>query len=224
MTGGHWTGDQGFRHKLSGCFTAGDSAGAGYTAAGSGIAGSITVGSLHKVMKIMARKCSFNRESVFCDLGAGNGRPVLHVAVCGRVLSSHGYELDEDTVHLRYKSMLEKCRQHELIGPMLKQPLPYVVQGDFTKLQQLVCQETGLPVTHMYSFCEGMPQQTVKGIARLVRNTPSLQGVALVMHGTKRLLAKLKALGFPECMKLVDDIVVKMVGSGCVQHAYVFQL
>ena len=52
--------------------------------AGGAIYGELTTGSMQKVVDIMISHCGLGKDSVFIDVGAGLGKPNIHVAQGGR--------------------------------------------------------------------------------------------------------------------------------------------
>ncbi len=209
---------------LQRCLNAGSTAVVGDSALGSGIGGSITTEGVGKVVDSMTSHCKLGADSVVCDLGAGIGRPLLQMAVSIAPRVTFGIELDELNAGVRYGGVLNSVLKHPILGSRLASAsLPYVQQGDFTLCKPpLACFKSGLLVTHVYSFCAGMPQGTMGGIGNLISMSPCIKGFALVMHHSHNILKTLHEFGFPNTISLVDSIIVRQCGSGAQYRAYVF--
>lgn len=65
--------------------------GNGYNGA---IYGELTVGSMQKVVNILKDKCEMDHKSLFIDVGAGLGKPNMHVSQDPAVRISIGVELE----------------------------------------------------------------------------------------------------------------------------------
>jgi hypothetical protein len=51
--------------------------------AGGAIYGELTTGSMQKVVDVMISHCGLGKDSIFIDVGAGLGKPNIHVAQVG---------------------------------------------------------------------------------------------------------------------------------------------
>jgi len=63
-----------------------------------GLYGSITQGSMEKVIQAWKEKCEFGRKSIMCDIGAGLARPLLHAIGDGEIDGSRSFGIEIDMV------------------------------------------------------------------------------------------------------------------------------
>lgn len=185
-----------------------------------GIAGSLTVGNVSKIEEALTYGCNLNKQSVVCDLGCGMGRTVMQFAVMSQA-RVFGYELHHVNC-LKFETVKRFVMESDMLGSRVSSD-PYVVCQNFKTLNSaLTCPESGELVTHVYSFCEGMPAETMQSIARLV-NMSHLHGLALVMRSYPNIRQQMSSWGFQvEKLQLVKKFTVNQHGGQGQFQAYVF--
>jgi len=123
----------------------------GGNAEGGEIYGEQTIGSMQKVVEVMKKYQSLSPSSRFIDVGAGLGKPNIHVACDPGVEFSYGIEINESRWHLSLSHLIPILRE-TLKGEedMPEQKLT-LEQGDIFHAN------TFDPFTHVYMFDIGMP-------------------------------------------------------------------
>ena len=113
---------------------------------GQGIYGEITMCSMQKIIEYLKKQCMFDSSSIFLDIGAGLGKPNIHVAVETGALSV-GIEVE----YLRWVLSLKN------VLPLNKKIL--MIHGDIETLSDLD------PFTHIYMFDIGFNPMTMTSIS-----------------------------------------------------------
>ena len=67
----------------------------GGNGSGGAIYGELTTGSMQKVVDVMISHCGLGKDSIFIDVGAGLGKPNIHVAQYPGVAASYGIEHEQ---------------------------------------------------------------------------------------------------------------------------------
>lgn len=187
-----------------------------------GLYGSITGASMERVFHSMETCAGMNNKKepvVLMDVGSGLCRPLVHALVTGRASSCTGVEVDSI-----------KCVKAEAFCSQIKRSI--VRKGMNLKSDwdmDIVCSgieslATLNPVTHVYSFWEGVPVDARIGLGTLFKESKTVTSMCVVQRA-------MRSQNPAECMDeeygfgpltLVDSFRVSMSGSGRSFMAYVF--
>ena len=177
-----------------------------------GIYGSLTGASMQRIFSTLKTDCGFNERSVFLDIGAGLGRPLLHAAYVEHVSEVMGIEFDSI-----------KCMKAdafaEQVGRVLQERnlihMPPVIPTILCQSIEHV--DTIEPATHVFSFWEGIPYDMRERVAMLCRESSTFRSIAVVQRSTPN---PTEIMG--NDFVLIDSFPVTMSGSGSKFVAYVF--
>eukprot|EP01024_Parvocaulis_polyphysoides_P035217 TRINITY_DN3116_c2_g3_i2.p1 TRINITY_DN3116_c2_g3~~TRINITY_DN3116_c2_g3_i2.p1 ORF type:complete len:347 (+),score=29.02 TRINITY_DN3116_c2_g3_i2:142-1182(+) len=183
-----------------------------------GMYGSLSEASMQRVLDSLVLHCSMNSSSILVDVGAGLGRPLMHALVSPGVSGAVGIELDQ------VKVTKAQALIHETAHEMARRELLELREG---AMPRIVC--SGIedvssldPVTHAYSFWEGVPIEGRIAFGSLFAASNSLQAVAVVQRAVKyNPVEVMCGLGFG-ILQLVDKFGVTMSGSRNGFTAYIF--
>lgn len=186
-----------------------------------GLYGSITGANMERILQCMEKTtglCGTN-QSVLMDVGSGLCRPLLHAMATNRATSCVGVEVDS-----------VKCLKAEAFCSQIQKRMrtKEMMAGSDWNID-IVCTgieslETLGPVTHVYTFWEGVPVDARAGLGRLFRESSTTTTISVVQRAIRcenpaEFLDE--AYGFGP-LTLVDSFRVSMSGSGRSFMAYIF--
>ncbi len=151
----------------------------GGNGSGGAIYGELTMASMQKVINLMVEKGDLNRDSIFVDVGAGLGKPNLHVAIEPGVRYSVGIEME----HVRWLLSLHNLRHHLSNDAAPSPPVSNVV---FLHADALRATSFD-PFTHVYMFDIGFPPVLFAHLAECLRNSSTAKYV-LCYHNPKLMI------------------------------------
>lgn len=175
--------------------------------------GEVTMVSFQKIVDYLAENLNFGPHSSFLDIGAGLGKPNLHVAVSPGVEYSFGIEIE----HLRWQlgvHNLRYCLQDaslDKITQMKKHPNVYFGKNDITDIAHFQ------PMTHIYQFDIGFPPNVLQAIANAFNVSRTVQ--ALISFQPPRRI--IDTYGF--AVEHVGKIQTRMCGSSEGHTAYIYK-
>ncbi|GFR49150.1 hypothetical protein Agub_g11168 [Astrephomene gubernaculifera] len=183
-----------------------------------GLYGSITQASMQKVIECLKHNSALDHRSVFIDIGAGLGRPLLHALVAAGVSTTWGVELDRvkcDKAAAFCEHVIDNLKTKEMLPADTR--VPAVICSPIEKIPSLD------PATHAYSFWEGVPGSGKQAFGQLFAASRTLRAVAVVQRAMRgqEPAAVMRDLGFGPVL-LIASFPVKMSGSGRSFTAYVF--
>lgn len=188
-----------------------------------GLYGSITGASMERVLSSMEKlTVTDNKEKnliVLMDVGSGLCRPLIHALATGRASSCTGIEVDSI-----------KCLKAEAFCAQVKRNIASKgmnMKSDWD--MDIVCSgieklATINPVTHVYSFWEGVPVDARIALAALFKESSSAISICIVQRAIRSddpAEYMDEEYGFGP-LRLVDTFRVSMSGSGRSFMAYVF--
>jgi len=158
-------------------------------------------------------------ESVLMDVGSGLCRPLIHALATGRVAACRGVEVDrvkcqkaEAFIELTKKRMRAKGMKlsSDFNVEVVNEPIELVASLD--------------PVSHVYSFWEGVPVVARAGLGKLFRESTTARAICVVQRAM-RCASPAEFMsgeyGFGP-LRLLETRKVTMSGSGRSFQAYVF--
>lgn len=167
----------------------------------------------------MSKLAGMTYSSVLMDVGSGLCRPLIHALATRRVAACRGVEIDRI-----------KCQKAEAFIALTKKRIQAKgmdLDGEFEV--DVVC--SGIeriasldPVTHVYSFWEGVPVDARMGLGKLFRESSTATAICVVQRAMRcKCPAEFMAneYGFGP-LRLVDRRRVSMSGSGRSFTAYIF--
>lgn len=167
----------------------------------------------------MSKLAGMTSESVLLDVGSGLCRPLIHALATGRVAACRGVEIDR-----------VKCQKAEAFIDLTKRRIKATgmeLKSDFAL--DVVC--SGIehmksldPVTHVYSFWEGVPVDARVALGKLFMGSSTAQAICVVQRAMRcesPAAYMSEEYGFGP-LRLVDTRKVSMSGSGRSFTAYVF--
>jgi hypothetical protein len=182
----------------------------GGAGSGGAIYGEVTQDSFQRVVECLVELTGLGPESVFMDVGAGLGKPNMHVAVDPGVRLSLGVEI----VGGRWWQSIH------LLSGMLRGEGGVQVQAAAQRCflaHADVCDLPSLdPVTHVYSFNKGFPPAAMRGLAKAFNRSHSARFLVCFDK-----LAKLQQHGFD--LELLAHVNTKMEGSGEQNRCFVYR-
>jgi hypothetical protein len=182
----------------------------GGAGSGGAIYGEVTQDSFQRVVECLVELTGLGPESVFMDVGAGLGKPNMHVAVDPGVRLSLGVEV----VGGRWWQSIH------LLSGMLRGEGGVQVQEAAQRCflaHADVCDLPSLdPVTHVYSFNKGFPPAAMRGLAKAFNRSHSARFLVCFDK-----LAKLQQHGFD--LELLAHVNTKMEGSGEQNRCFVYR-
>jgi hypothetical protein len=187
-----------------------------------GLAGSLTPTSMADIFNAMR----LTSDSILLDAGAGIGRPLVQAAVTYRLPVALGYEFDPIKVQ-KSIPFIDRCL-NTLAPDALTAPIGTdasshvaVFLGDIATPMGRRSPKT--PITHVFSFWEGLTQDARKGVARICQELPMLESVAVVQRAIRGdPVLMMRRYGFPQTLTLIASFPVTSVGSGRQYTAYVY--
>lgn len=128
----------------------------GGNGSGGAIYGELTMASMQKVTNLLVSKGELTKDSVFIDVGAGLGKPNLHVALDPAVKYSVGIEMEHVRWHLSIHNLA-----HVLAYGGPKNTI--FMHGDAYQAKSFD------PFTHVYMFDIGKPNVSISDDAAITR-------------------------------------------------------
>ena len=145
-----------------------------------GVPGYLVPASLADIMIHLRDECHMrDAKSVFCDIGCGDGRPIMAAAEAApRIAEASGFDVDPITLLVARRN-LERFADRRWDGSR------YVHGHSPTPRLSVQCKDlqrvdTLDRATHAYSFCYGMTDELIHHILRVAANTPTLRYLVLV--------------------------------------------
>ena len=139
--------------------------------AGGAIYGELTQKSFCRIVELLKSECGFTSSSTFIDIGAGLGKPNLHVAVDPGVKASVGVELGGERWwqsmdilwHGFEESTAAATGLDSLNGPV------FLAHADFLNIDSLDA------FSHVYMFDKGFPPVLMEHIAEVFNTSRGSQ-------------------------------------------------
>ena len=173
----------------------------GGNGSGGAIYGELTQSSMQRVINLMCTKGELDSSSVFIDVGAGLGKPNLHVAIDPAVRYSVGVEMEHVRWHLSMHN-LKHYLEVPVAEPEIEKPSNVVfMHGDIIKARSFD------PFTHIYMFDIGFPPNLFLHIAECLRKSSTAKYV-LCYHRPQLMLTK---YGFD--MEFIEKQATSMHGT-----------
>lgn len=166
--------------------------------------GEITMGTFQKVVNAMVKHTGFEAGSSFVDIGAGLGKPSLHVALNPGVQLSCGIEVEE----LRWQLSMHNLRFVMNQVPEMRKNVVYFAHADATEMDLHA-------FTHIYMFDVGFPPNVLRSLADAFNKSKSAKALVSFQRPDK-----IKNIGFS--VELVTQVLTRMNGSTEGHTAYVF--
>lgn len=206
----------------------------GGNGAGGAIYGEQTIQSMQNVTEFMCLEGELGPDSIFIDIGAGLGKPNLHVALDPQVRFSVGIEHENvrwqlslhNLKHVLASDVYSREAEDEgvagagghvsHIGGELAPLVPPPPNCIFLEADAYDAKSFD-PFTHVYMFDIGFPPNLFLHIAECLRNSSSAKWV-LCYHGPKLMCNE---YGFE--MELVKQLATSMHGSGEGHTAYLYK-
>jgi hypothetical protein len=214
----------------------------GGNGSGGAIYGELTTGSMQKVVDVMIEYCKLGKDSIFIDVGAGLGKPNIHVAQYPGVAASYGIEHEKVRWQLSLHNLkhllqaaeadareaqvvaAEKEEAKEGEGDAEKEKEKEVVEEDQGKINHKIFFHYGDiteartldPFTHVYMFDIGFPPTLFYEIAD--RFNASRSPYLICYHGPKLIAER---YGFN--VELLHQIPTSMHGSSEGHQAYFYK-
>ncbi len=193
----------------------------GGNGSGGAIYGELTTGSMQKVVDTMIACCNLGKDSIFIDVGAGLGKPNIHVAQYPGVAASYGIEHEQVRWQLSLHNLkhLLQAAEAELEEEEEKEEEDdtgkinhkiFFHYGDITEAKTLD------PFTHVYMFDIGFPPTLFYEIAD--RFNRSRCPYLICYHGPKLIAER---YGFN--VELLTQIHTSMHGSSEGHTAYFYK-
>jgi hypothetical protein len=183
----------------------------GGNGSGGAIYGELTQSSMQRVINLMCTKGEMDASSVFIDVGAGLGKPNLHVAIDPAVRYSVGVEMEHVRWHLSMHN-LKHYLEVPVAEPEIEKPSNVVfMHGDIIKARSFD------PFTHIYMFDIGFPPNLFLHIAECLRKSSTAKYV-LCYHRPQLMLTK---YGFD--MEFIEKQATSMHGSSEGHTAYLYR-
>jgi len=169
--------------------------------------GEITMGSFQKVVDFLKEHCQLDETSQFLDIGAGLGKPNLHVALDPGVSMSFGIELE----NLRHQLSLYNLSHCLLeVEQLKKNPNVYFLHHDATDMVSLN------PFSHVYMFDVGFPPDALVSLANSFNKSTTTQ-VLVSFQKPKKII---EVYGF--AVRCIGNIKTTMCGSSEGHTAYIY--
>jgi hypothetical protein len=185
-----------------------------------GLYGSITATNMELLLRSMEKVAGLNSsKSVLMDVGSGLCRPLIHALATGRVASCRGVEIDPI-----------KCTKAEAFLVLVKKKirergLDFKTDFDLDVVCSGIESIPSLgPVTHVYSFWEGVPVSARVALGKIFRESMTAKAICVVQRSMRcespaEFMSKEYGFG---PLRLVDSRRVSMSGSGRSFMAYIF--
>ena len=173
----------------------------GGNGSGGAIYGELTQSSMQRVVNLMQREAGLDSSSVFIDVGAGLGKPNMHVAIDPAVRYSVGVEME----HVRWLLSMHNLKHYleaPPADPEIEKPANVAfMHGDIIKAKSFD------PFTHIYMFDIGFPPALFMHIAECLRKSSTAKYV-LCYHRPQLMLKK---YGFD--MEFIEKQATSMHGT-----------
>lgn len=180
-----------------------------------GIYGSLAPTSMQRIVDAMKRY-GLSRSSVFVDVGAGLGRPMIHAHLDPGVRKTVGFELDAVKCQKAH-TFIHRLGQMGYVAPSMSTT---IVCGN-------IAERNRLPVgtTHLYAFWQGFSEGDRQAVGRLFRLCNTARVVCVVQNVRDGFAVDpenaMHDLGFGP-LRLATKIRVQASGSGGGFTAFVF--
>lgn len=173
-----------------------------------GMYGSITQSSMQKVLDCLRHQCQLDACSVLVDIGSGLARPLLHAIVDIGVSGERTFGIEVDMIKCEKAAIISE-RSYPLSPPrIICSPIEDILTLD--------------PVTHAYSFWEGINTEARCVFGRLFRESRTLTHVCIVQRFVKDIVDVMDEYGFG-ILEPIEQIKVSMSGSGSRFWAFVLK-
>lgn len=148
------------------------------------------MGSMQKVIDFLKYHCNFNTESMFLDIGAGLGKPNIHVTLDPGVFISVGIEVEYIRWVLSLKN-IQSARNERIL----------MINDNIKNLQNVD------PFTHIYMFDVGFPPDLLLSIT----NSFNLSRIPKILICYKNPKCIIETCGFN--VQYINQLKVHMCGS-----------
>lgn len=177
---------------------------------GGAIYGEMTCTSFQRVVDALEAHAGLCADSKFLDIGAGLGKPNLHVAVSPGVRMSVGIEL----MPVRWQLSLLNLRAALKSSPLARRKMPNVAfaRRDAT---EVACLD---PFTHVYMYDVAFTPPVLEAIARAY-NTSSTPQYLISYHKPRKIIWEHRFL--VHLVAVVPN--TSMMGSGGKRTAYIYR-
>ena len=181
--------------------------------AGGAIYGEVTQKSFARIVDFLKSECELDTSSTFIDIGAGLGKPNLHVALDPGVKASVGVELggerwwqSQDILwHGFEKNTAKETGLDSLHGPI------FLAHADFLEINSLN------DFSHVYMFDKGFPPALMDHIAHVFNSSPNSQ--YLMCFKKPRVIIE----HYEFQVKEIGRVRTSMSGSGESNTCYFYQ-
>lgn len=181
--------------------------------AGGAIYGEVTQKSFARIVNVLKSECELDTSSTFIDIGAGLGKPNLHVALDPGVKASVGVELggerwwqSQDILwHGFEKNTAKETGLDSLNGPI------FLAHADFLEINSLN------DFSHVYMFDKGFPPVLMDHIAHVFNSSPNSQ--YLMCFKKPRVIIE----HYEFQVKEIGRVRTSMSGSGESNTCYFYQ-
>lgn len=184
----------------------------GANSANGPINGELTCEGFYKVAEKLVEKYELDANSVFLDLGSGQGKPTFHVFEQVKTKVCMGIEID-DHRHKMSVNNLIRFVQRDMVsgGNTFKDKRIIFLHKDAAEMSSYA------PSTHVYQFDFGIPPVAMKRIATVFNRTSTARFLVSYFNETK-----LKAFGYEvEFMEQLGNL--PFTGSGYKKTAYFYR-
>lgn len=153
------------------------------------------------------------------DVGSGLCRPLIHALATGRVAACRGVEIDRVKCQ-KAEAFIELTKKRMRAKGLEGLSCDFSVEVVNEPIEQIKSLD---PVTHVYSFWEGVPAGARAGLGKLFRESRTTRAICVVQRAMRCEPTSFMAeeYGFGP-LHLVDTRKVTMSGSGRSFTAYVF--
>lgn len=177
-----------------------------------GVYGSLTGSSMSRIFSSMKMHSGFDEDSIFFDIGAGLGRPLLHALYLDGVRDVRGIEMDHVKcikAHAFGERVARTLHERNVVsGPVV---IPEITCGCVESLSTIE------PATHAFTFWEGIPNEVRDVIVELCVNSRTVKAITVVQR------AQDPGDIMTDDFELVDSFKVTMSGSSSKFVAYIFK-
>ena len=176
----------------------------GGAGAGGAIYGEVTMTSFHRLVLYLQSATKLHSDSIFIDIGAGLGKPNLHVAAYIKC-ASIGIEL----IGSRWWRSLSVLKA--VVKKDINVPPPVFIHANLMDCKTL------LPLTHVYSFDRGFPPHTLRHMFHMFNI--SNESTTLITYQTPK---RCYELGLNSSTKMIKRFPMKMCGSGEQHSCFIY--
>lgn len=181
--------------------------------AGGAIYGEVTQKSFARIVDFLKSNCQFGTSSTFIDIGAGLGKPNLHVALDPGVKASVGVELGGERWWQSMDILWHGFEENEAAATgldSLNGPI-FLAHADFLNMKSLEA------FTHVYMFDKGFPPILMEHISTVFNS--STKSEYLICYKKPRHIIEEYSFHVEE----IGRIVTKMSGSGEGNTCFVYR-